>query len=62
MMQVNERLKEELLEVINKMENQLKRFEDKRRAKIEADLKTNTALIDKDQKIKVGQKRFLRIK
>ena len=41
---------------------QLKRFEDKRRAKIEAELQTNTAMIDKDRKIKVGQNKFIRIK
>lgn len=54
MLQINEKLKSELHEVINKMEMQLKRFEDKRRAKIEAELQTNTAMIDKDRKIKVG--------
>jgi len=40
----------------------LKRFEEKRRAKYEADLKTDTALVDKNQKIKVGQKKFLKLK
>ena len=44
------------------MEQQLKRFEDKRRAKIEAELHTNAAMVDKNQKIKMGQKKFLRIK
>eukprot|EP00347_Sterkiella_histriomuscorum_P008118 403346307 len=62
MAQINEKLKQELHEVINKMETQLKRFEDKRRAKIESDLQTNTAMIDKNQKIRMGQKKFQRIK
>jgi hypothetical protein len=54
MMQVNEKLKSELLEVIQKMDSQLKKFEEKRRAKIESDLLTNAALQDKDVKIKRG--------
>ena len=61
-MQVNERLKQELSEVISKMETQMRRLEEKRRAKIEAELQTNTALLDKDSKIKTGQKKFLRLK
>jgi hypothetical protein len=36
------------------MEMQLKKFEEKRRSKIEADLQVNTALIDKNKKIKMG--------
>jgi len=48
MIQVNNKLKTELLEVITKMDSQIRKFEDKRRAKIEAELKTNAALIDKD--------------
>jgi len=44
MIQVNEKLKTELFEVINKMDSQIKKFEEKRRAKIEADLRTNAAL------------------
>lgn len=48
MAQINEKLKQELSEVIGKMEMQLKRFEDKRRAKIEAELQTNAAMVDKN--------------
>lgn len=44
MVQVNEKLKQELLEVITKMDSQIRKFEEKRRAKIEAELKTNAAL------------------
>jgi len=44
------------------MEMQMKRFEDKRRAKVEAELQTNTALLDKNAKIIMGQKKFLRLK
>jgi hypothetical protein len=51
---VNEKLKHELLEVITKMDSQIRKFEEKRRAKIEAELKTNAALQDKDKKIKKG--------
>lgn len=54
MVQINEKLKQELLEVINKMDNQLKKFEEKRRAKLEADLLTNAALLDKNANIKMG--------
>jgi hypothetical protein len=54
MVQVNEKLKQELLEVINKMDSQLKKFEEKRRIKVEADLLTNAALQDKDARIKKG--------
>ena len=46
------------MEVINKMDSQIKKFEDKRRAKIEAELRTNAALQDKDQKIKKGAKKY----
>ncbi len=59
---MNEKLKSELLEVITKMDTQIRRFEDKRRAKIEADLKTNAALQDKDHKIKKGAKKYERYK
>ncbi|CDW74028.1 UNKNOWN [Stylonychia lemnae] len=62
MAQINEKLKQELLDVINKMEMQLKKFEEKRRAKIESELQTNTAMIDKNKKIKMGQNKFQRIK
>jgi|LauGreDrversion4_2_1035121.scaffolds.fasta_scaffold129598_1 hypothetical protein len=58
MIQVNEKLKSELFEVINKMDSQIKKFEEKRRAKVEADLRTNAALQDKDQKIKKGAKKY----
>lgn len=58
MVQVNEKLKSELFEVINKMDSQIKKFEEKRRAKIEAELRTNAALQDKDQKIKKGAKKY----
>lgn len=44
MVQINEKLKAELLEVITKMDGQIRKFEDKRRAKIESELKTNAAL------------------
>ena len=40
------------------MDSQIKKFEEKRRAKIEADLRTNAALQDKDQKIKKGAKKY----
>ena len=51
---INEKLKSELLEVISKMENQLKKFEDKRRAKVENELLTNAALVGKNHKINMG--------
>lgn len=44
MMSINEKLKAELLEVVNKMDSQIRKFEDKRRSKIESELKTNAAL------------------
>jgi chromosome segregation ATPase len=62
MIQVNEKLKAELLEVINKMDGQIRKFEEKRRAKIENELKTNAALQDKDQKIKKKARTFQKLK
>jgi chromosome segregation ATPase len=62
MMQVNEKLKSELLEVITKMDSQIRKFEEKRRAKIEAELKTNAAMQDKDAKIKKGAKKYEKYK
>ena len=58
MIQVNEKLKGELLEVITKMDGQIRKFEEKRRAKVENELKTNAALQDKDQKIKKKARTF----
>ena len=58
MIAINEKLKSELLDVITKMDSQIRKFEEKRRAKIENELKTNAALQDKDQKIKRRAKKF----
>lgn len=58
MMSINEKLKTELLEVITKMDSQIRKFEDKRRSKIESELKTNAALQDKDTKIKKKTKKL----
>jgi chromosome segregation ATPase len=62
MVAVNEKLKEELLDVINKMDSQIRKFEDKRRARIENELKTNAALQDKDLKIKKQSRKHIRLK
>lgn len=62
MIQINEKLKSELHDVISKMDAQIKKFEEKRRAKVESDLQTNAAMVDKNQKIKMGQKKFNRLK
>ncbi len=61
-MQINEKLKAELLDVITKMDGQIRKFEEKRRAKIESELKTNAALQDKDQKIKKKARTFQKLK
>lgn len=55
-------MKYELSDVVSKMEMQLKRFQDKRIQKYQEDLQTDTALVDKNQKIKVGAKKFNTIK
>ncbi len=44
--------------MITKMDSQIRKFEEKRRAKIEAELKTNAALQDKDKKIKKGAVKY----
>lgn len=44
------------------MDLQIKKFEENRRAKVEAELQTNAALVDKNQKIKMGQRKFQRLK
>lgn len=44
------------------MDSQIRKFEEKRRAKIENELKTNAALQDKDAKIKRRAKKFQRLK
>lgn len=62
MIAVNEKLKSELLEVITKMDEQIRKNEDKRRARIESELKTNAALQDKDVKIKKRARKFHRFK
>lgn len=61
-MSINEKLKAELLEVVLKMEMQLKKFEDKRLQKQQQEQEIGSQLVDKDQKIRVGQKKFKQLK
>jgi len=62
MLQINEKLKAELSDVISKMENQMNKFQEKRVQKLQEDRETNEVLNLKNNKIKKGQNKFQHLK
>ena len=52
MIEVNERLKSELFEVVGKMNSQIDKFQEKRKQKAQQIKEVNTQLLGKEQKIK----------